>query len=471
MHLPRFIAAALAARQSVMVLPSSYCSPDCPTCRIEALAFNSTTSCAENSAFISSCGNCQTCVLTYSIENPDVSTDQREIIPLISTQLNKCLNTPGEEEVQQYALQVSDLTALYSRIVGNGSSMISGATALKASSPTTTGLVSLVTTSAGSWTEGLMGDSGDWTTILSTANWASAYFSALSEASISAMKASSHSRGSITSISSTPTSNFTSILTPTPTTPTTNSETNDTFNSTVPLTTTSSTIPLNKTWIIGPIIGSLLGMTTVFIVIFFTRRKQHREFLFQQQLLRSRHIPIDIEPYRKFGGLNSPASMSSHNSYGDVYLGTGGKAQLHGESMEMRELQGREIMAPVELPAREPVGSELLTPIGKSFRRKRKMEASPASPLVSTGSEGPGEHRYERGQTNIGMLNIPRIILSEGNVNCGRDKEEDNDEDEIVEEVEWPLPMSPLQAMFKKTEMRDGKADADEVRHETYYHP
>lgn len=433
-------------------------------------------------------------MLTYSIENPDVNTDQQEIIPLISTQLNKCLNTPGGGEIQQYALQVSNLTALYSRIVGTGSSTTSGATATKTSSSTTTGLVNLVTTPASSWSGSLMSDSGDWTTVLSTATWASAYFSALSEgielcslsstlshldqciililktASISAMKASSYSRASTTSISSTPTSDSISALIPTPT-PATNSETNTTFNSTIPLTTASTTAPLSKTWIIGPVIGSLLGMSTVFIVIFFTRRKQHREFLFQQHLLRSRHIPIDIEPYKNFGGLHSPASTSSHNSYGDGYLGTGGKAQLHGESMEMRELQGREIMAPVELPAREPVGSELLTPIGKSFRRKRKMEASPVSPLVSTGLEGSGEQKYEKGETDIETQSIPRIVLSQGNTNEVRDEGEENDGDEIVEEVEWPLPMSPLQALFKKTEMRDGNADADEVRHETYYHP
>lgn len=29
MHLPRLIAAALVSRQSVMVLPTTYCSPDC----------------------------------------------------------------------------------------------------------------------------------------------------------------------------------------------------------------------------------------------------------------------------------------------------------------------------------------------------------------------------------------------------------------------------------------------------------
>lgn len=32
---------------------------------------------------------------------------------------------------------------------------------------------------------------------------------------------------------------------------------------------------------------------------------------------------------------------------------------MHGDSMEIRELQGREVMAPVELPARQPVGSDL----------------------------------------------------------------------------------------------------------------
>ncbi|KAK6597024.1 hypothetical protein H4I96_09676 [Botrytis cinerea] len=410
MHLPRFIAAALAVRQSVMVLPSSYCSPDCPTCRIEALAFNSTTSCAENSAFITSCGNCQTCVLTYSIENPDVSTDQQEIIPLISAQLNKCINTPGGEEVQQYALQASNLTALHSRIVGNGSSTTSGATATKTSSSTTTGLVNLVTTPASSWTEGLMSDSGDWTTVLSTATWASAYFSALSEASISAMKASSHSRISITSISSTPTLNSTSTLSPTPTAPTTNSETNGTFNSTIPLTTASSTAPLNKTWIIGPVIGSLLGMSTVFIVIFFTRRKQHREFLFQQQLLRSRHIPIDIELYKEFGGLNSPASTSSHNSYGDVYSGTGEKRNCTGE-----------------------YGDEGVAREGNNGAKFQDEEEKGSESCIA-----------------IGDIEPTADNLPEGNANRERDEEEENDEDEIVEEVEWPLPMSPLQAMFKK---------------------
>ncbi|KAB8292087.1 hypothetical protein EYC80_007832 [Monilinia laxa] len=383
MYLPQFIAAALMARQSVVVLPSSYCSPDCPTCRIEALAFDNTTSCAENSTFITSCGNCQTCVLTYSIENPDVNTDQQDITPLISSQLNKCLNTPGERTIQQYALQVSNLTALFSRLLGTGSLTTSGMMETRTDSLTMMGSISSVT-SESSWPGDLKSDSGDWTTILSTATWASAYFSALSEASKSAMRASSLTQTFSIPKSSTsnPISNPTSILTPTPTmtSETTNSPNS---NSTISLTSPTSASPLNKTWIIGPIIGSLLGMSTVLIVIFFTRRKQQREFLLHQQLLRHRHIPIDIEPYMKFSDLNSPASTSSHNSYGDGYLGTGEKAQLHGVSMEMGELQGRELMAPVELPAREPVGSELLTPTGKSFKRKGKREVSPVSPSTA----------------------------------------------------------------------------------------
>ncbi|KAF7852773.1 hypothetical protein EAF04_010892 [Stromatinia cepivora] len=468
MHLPRFIAAALVSRQSTMLLPSSYCSPNCPTCRIEALAFNSTSSCAENSTFITSCGSCQTCVLTYSIENTDVNTDLQEIIPLISTQLNKCLNTPGGGEVQQYGLQVSNLTSLYSRIVGTGPSTSSPQTARKTGSSTKTGSISSVTP-ASNWIGSSNSDSGDWTTILSTATWASAYFSALSEASISAMKASSRPTTFTSSISSTSASTSTLISTPTATM---NSETSSisTSNSTVPLMSSSSASPLNKTWIIGPIIGSLLGMSTVFIVIFFTRRRQNREVLLEQYHLRQRHVPIDIEPYKKLDGLYSPASTSSHNSYGDGHLGTWGKVQLHGDSMEMRELQGKEVMAPVELPAREPVGSELLTPIGKSFRRKRKREASPASPLYSPGCEGLGERKDggKEGETDIGTMSLSQIVLPEGSERGGMEEDEYEDEEG---EVEWPLPLSPLQELFKKTEMRDGKADADKVRHETYYHP
>ncbi|QSZ32728.1 hypothetical protein DSL72_002307 [Monilinia vaccinii-corymbosi] len=466
MHLPRFIAAALVVRQSMMVLPSSYCSPDCPKCRIEALAFNNMTSCADNSTFISSCGNCQTCVLSYSIENPDINTDQQVITPLISSQLNKCLNTPGGGEIQGYALQVSNLTALYSRIVGTGSVTRSTATETKTSSWTTTGSVSSVTPGS-SWPRSLKSDSENWTTILSTATWASAYFSALSAASRSGMKASSPASTFTTHTSSTPTSHSTSVSNPTPTMTSENSSLPNS-NSTAP----APISPLNKTWIIGPVIGSLLGMSTVFIVIFFTRRKQQREFLLQQHLLHHRNIPIDIELCKKFGGLHSPASTSSHKSYADGYSGSGGKVQLHGESMEMRELQGREVMAPVELPAREPVGSELLTPIGKSFKRKRKRKRgeNPVSPN-SPGGERLGEVKGgEAGEMDIGMMEIPRILLPKES-NHGEMEGDEGELEEVIEEVEWPLPMSPLEELFKKSEMRDGKTDADEVRHETYYHP
>ncbi|RAL59103.1 hypothetical protein DID88_006749 [Monilinia fructigena] len=305
----------------------------------------------------------------------------------------------------------------------------------RTSSLTMVGSISSVT-SGSSWSGDLKSDSGDWT-IFSTATWASVYFSVLSEASKSAMIASSPMQTFTIPKSSTsnPVSNPTSISTPTKsmTSEATNSPNS---NSTISLTSSTSTLPLNKTWIIGPIIGSLL----------------------------------DTEPYMKFGGLNSPASTSSHNSYGDGYLGTGEKAQLHGDSMEMGELQGRELMAPVELPAREPVGSELLTSIGKSFRRKRKGEGSPISPSTPGGERLRDSKRDEEEETDIGMMDIPWIALQEENSN-GRMEEIEDELEEVVEEVEWPLPMSPLQELFKKTEMRDGKADVDEVRHETYYHP
>lgn len=111
-------------------------------------------------------------------------------------------------------------------------------------------------------------------------------------------------------------------------------------------------------------------------------------------------------------------------------MSTGGKAQLHGDSMDIRELQGREVMSPVELPAREPVGSELLTPIGKFFRKKRKRERgkSPISPNILGGEEF-GEVFGEG--SDIGTMGIPRIVLP-GRDDCEvTEGSDDNEEEEI----------------------------------------
>ena len=127
-------------------------------------------------------------------------------------------------------------------------------------------------------------------------------------------------------------------------------------------------------------------MSTVFIVVFFTRRKQKKDA-------------------RDTSGIETPVKQleDDESSHSDE-----AKAQLHSESVPTRELENSEIIPPVELPALEPVGSELNTP--------------------RDGSMAPIE--------------------------------------------EWPLPLSPLPLLFAMTELRDEKAGrSDSPKHETFYHP
>lgn len=121
--------------------------------------------------------------------------------------------------------------------------------------------------------------------------------------------------------------------------------------------------------------------------------------------------------------------------------------------MEMRELENTEVSPPAELPAVEPVGMELLAPRGNSVGRKRKREDAGVD---REKEEAEAEAGNQGG--NVRFLRIP-----------GGGDEGDGEEDDVDVDVDWPLPMSPLQQIFKSTEMRDGKAE--EVKHETYYHP
>ncbi|TAQ86097.1 hypothetical protein B7494_g5575 [Chlorociboria aeruginascens] len=148
--------------------------------------------------------------------------------------------------------------------------------------------------------------------------------------------------------------------------------------------TTSATTPLNNSWIAGPVIGSILGIGTVFIVIYCTRRIQNRKMMIETQ---PKIFKID----------DDAASQSTQR-----------KAQLHADSVSVKELDNTEIRPPVELPVPEPVGSELITP---------KLDSIEATD-------------------------------------------------------DWPLPLSPLAALFAMTEMRDEKAGLDDSpRHDTFYHP
>ena len=141
---------------------------------------------------------------------------------------------------------------------------------------------------------------------------------------------------------------------------------------------------MSKSWIIGPVLGSLLGVATVFIVIYFTRRKHRLE-------TPATEVPKDITEEDDAGD--------------DSGESTQGSAQLHAESVEMRELENTQVY---ELPAPEPVGSELNTP---------------------------------------------------------RDGHMDPIE-------EWPLPLSPLPLLFAMTELRDERAgNNNSPKHDTYYNP
>lgn len=90
-----------------------------------------------------------------------------------------------------------------------------------------------------------------WTSILSTATWASAYYSAKSAESPAGVVAARYNQTTI---------GIASTITAALVAPTSTPEYN------------TSMLPLNRSWIAGPVIGSILGMGTVFVVIYFTRR-------------------------------------------------------------------------------------------------------------------------------------------------------------------------------------------------------
>ncbi|KAG0647812.1 hypothetical protein D0Z07_5745 [Hyphodiscus hymeniophilus] len=92
---------------------------------------------------------------------------------------------------------------------------------------------------------------------------------------------------------------------------------------------------LSKSRITGPVVGSVLGIATVLIVIYFTRRK----FILDARA---------IEPSRDIKEMDYIADDSGDS--------VGEKSQSQSE---MRELENNVIH---ELPAVEPVGSELSTP-------------------------------------------------------------------------------------------------------------
>jgi hypothetical protein len=125
-------------------------------------------------------------------------------------------------------------------------------------------------------------------------------------------------------------------------------------------------------------------MSTVFVVIYCTRMKGREKKRKAEEAL----------------GVKDFNDNESENS-------EQGKAQLHSECVPVGELDNTEFHPPVELPAVEPVGNELLTP---------------------------------------------------------RSGTKDSHE-------EWPLPLSPLPLLFAQAELRDERTGQSESpKHETFYH-
>jgi hypothetical protein len=93
--------------------------------------------------------------------------------------------------------------------------------------------------------------------------------------------------------------------------------------------------PLNRTWIAGPVLGSILGMVMVFLVIYFRRQKQR----------------VDI--------LAVEAAKDMKDEEDDSGDSSQGISRLHPNTVELGELDNTEVH---ELAAVEPVGLELNTP-------------------------------------------------------------------------------------------------------------
>jgi hypothetical protein len=277
------------------------------SCKSDVVVFDVGVSCVSNSSFITNCGACQQCIITYAIEENFIDASE-SLEGVMQEVLNLCLNTTVSSDIIALQSQASRLSLV-------GDYFTSMTATASSSSHTITPAPTL---------------------------------------------AANHTAYDISTITSAP-------VAPTP--------------APSSLQSTATSQPINKSWIVGPVIGSLLGIATVAVVIYFTRRKHLRD--------------PNVMPVEK------NANDIEDDDSGDS---TQGKPQLHSESVAPKELESNEVY---ELAAVEPVGSELNTP------RDAKM-----APIE-----------------------------------------------------EWPLPITPLRAMFAMSEIRDVRAgNNNSPKHETYYH-
>lgn len=138
MLLPRVIAAALALRQTLDILPTDYCSPQCrelsssspddvaddepsvpfwkllliprkAACLTNIKTFDTATSCVGTSPFIVNCGGCQQCVGSYAIQNGTVDRFS-DIQSLLTAQISRCAGTNASVEVAAIVSQASRIS-------------------------------------------------------------------------------------------------------------------------------------------------------------------------------------------------------------------------------------------------------------------------------------------------------------------------------------------------------------------------
>jgi hypothetical protein len=144
------------------------------------------TSCQPNSTFITNCGTCQTCVLTYAFENGGIET-YSEVEDALALVLNMCAdasNPEAQEQIEELNSQASRISSLAESIEASTtySPVTTTATASSTKDWTTweSGKPTEAATATGtsppattSWPH----EGADWTTILTTATWASRYLS------------------------------------------------------------------------------------------------------------------------------------------------------------------------------------------------------------------------------------------------------------------------------------------------------
>ncbi|CZT07188.1 uncharacterized protein RAG0_12719 [Rhynchosporium agropyri] len=212
MYLLKAATAGPVLRQATeIVFPSACCSPQCPWCRTEvAKSDGATTSCVANSSFITNCGACQQRILTYNIETGRTEMSTQLEVVLISV-INLCSNTTVAPQVlalQSQAARISRMGIMLASATSSSTTSITLSTKGSVNNPSSQ-------------------------SVLATAIWAAEFSSSKAAASTFSLRIAS--------------------------------------STSIALSAAESTQPLHSSWVAGPVIGSVFGLSTVIVVIFVAR--------------------------------------------------------------------------------------------------------------------------------------------------------------------------------------------------------